>query len=87
MKKDGDIIGRVKEMQDNGITLQEAKKGDSVAISVEDITFGRQIKDDDILYTFINDENERLLRYKFSDMLSDEEKSVLDEISKIKAHK
>ncbi|MGC8710509.1 MAG: translation initiation factor IF-2 [Candidatus Micrarchaeia archaeon] len=87
MKKDGNIIGRVKEMQDNGITLQEAKKGDSVAISIEDITFGRQIKDDDILYTFINDENERLLRYKFSDMLSDEEKSVLDEISKIKAHK
>jgi len=87
MKKDGNIIGRVKEMQDNGITLQEAKKGDSVAISIEDITFGRQIKDDDILYTFINDENERLLRYKFADMLSDEEKDILDEISKIKSHK
>jgi translation initiation factor 5B len=87
MEKDGSIIGRVKEMQDNGITLQEAKKGDSVAISIEDITFGRQIKDDDILYTFINDENERLLRYKFADMLSDEEKDILDEISRIKSHK
>ncbi len=87
MTKNGSMIGRIKEMQDNGITLQEAKKGDKIAISIDEITFGRQVKDDDILYTHINDENERLLRQKFSNLLSDEEKELLDAISAIKEKK
>ncbi|MGC8699935.1 MAG: translation initiation factor IF-2 [Candidatus Micrarchaeia archaeon] len=87
MTKNGSMVGRIKEMQDNGITLQEAKKGDKIAISIDEITFGRQVKDDDILYTHINDENERLLRQKFSNLLSDEEKELLDAISTIKEKK
>ena len=84
MNKNGNIIGRVREMQDNGTTLQEAKKGDKVAISIDDITFGRQVKEDDILYTHVNDESERLLRQKFSDLLNNEEKELLNVISEIK---
>ncbi|MGC8662757.1 MAG: translation initiation factor IF-2 [Candidatus Micrarchaeia archaeon] len=87
MDREGTIIGRVREMQDNGMTLQEAKKGDKVAISIEEITFGRQVSEDEILYTHINDENERLLRTKFSTMLNDEEKVLLDEITAIKTKK
>ena len=84
MNKNGNIIGRIREIQDNGVTLQEAKKGDKVAISIDDITFGRQVKEDDILYTHVNDESERLLRQKFSDLLNNEEKELLDVISEIK---
>ena len=84
MNKNGNIIGRIREIQDNGITLQEAKKGDKVAISIDDITFGRQVKEDDILYTHVNDESERLLRQKFSDLLNNEEKELLNAISEIK---
>ena len=84
MNKNGNIIGRIREIQDNGITLQEAKKGDKVAISIDDITFGRQVKEDDILYTHVNDESERLLRQKFSDLLNNEEKELLNVISEIK---
>ncbi|MGA3020647.1 MAG: translation initiation factor IF-2 [Candidatus Micrarchaeales archaeon] len=80
----GDIIGRVRELQDNGVSMQEAKKGESVAISIDGITFGRQIKDNDVLYAHINDEEERLLKLKFSYLLNDEEKDLLDEISRIK---
>jgi len=84
MNKNGNIIGRIREIQDNGITLQEAKKGDKVAISIDDITFGRQVKEDDILYTHVNDESERLLRQKFSDLLNNEERELLNVISEIK---
>jgi len=84
MNKNGNIIGRIREIQDNGITLQEAKKGDKIAISIDDITFGRQVKEDDILYTHVNDESERLLRQKFSDLLNNEERELLNVISEIK---
>ena len=84
MSKTGDVIGRVKELQNNGMSVGEAKKGESVAISVDGITFGRQVKDNDVLYSHINDEEEQLLRSKFSYLLSDEEKELLNEISTIK---
>jgi translation initiation factor 5B len=84
MNKNGNIIGRIREIQDNGIALQEAKKGDKVAISIDDITFGRQVKEEDILYTHVNDESERLLRQKFSDLLNNEERELLNAISEIK---
>jgi len=87
MNQQGEVIGRVKEIQDNGVRLSEAKKGSSVAISIDGITFGRQVREGDVLYTHINDEEERLLRTKFSYLLSDEEKDLLEEISKIKAER
>ena len=85
MNQHGEIVGRVKEMQDNAISLKEAKVGESVAISIEDITFGRQVKENETLYTFMNDENERALMYKFTDLLDNESRDLLDEISAIKA--
>jgi translation initiation factor 5B len=87
MNDAGDPIGRVKEIQDSGTNMLEAKKGDSVAISIDGITFGRQLKEGDLLYTHINDDEERLLRTKFSYLLSDEEKDLLDRIAKIKRTK
>ncbi len=87
MNGQGDVIGRVKEIQDAGTTLLEAKKGDSVAISIDGITFGRQLRENDLLYTHLNDEEEQMLRSKFSYLLTDEEKDLLDAVSKIKRTK
>ncbi len=84
MDEHGEIVGKVKEVQDNGISLQEAKKGSSVAISMDGVTFGRQVRENDTLYTFMNDENERALRYKFDNLLDDESKDLLERISQIK---
>ena len=87
MNAQGEVVGRVREIQDSGTSLLEAKKGDSVAISIDGVTFGRQIREGDVLYAHINDDEERLLRSKFAYMLSDEEKDLLDEISRIKRTK
>ncbi|MDE1833897.1 MAG: translation initiation factor IF-2 [Candidatus Micrarchaeota archaeon] len=83
IKENGDIIGRVKEIQDNAITKQEAKKGESVAISINDVTFGRQVKDNDVLYTFISSEEIRALKFKYSDMINDEDVELLTKLSEI----
>ncbi len=87
MNKFGDILGSVKEMQDNGISLQEAKKGGNFAMSMDGVTYGRQLQENEMLYVFLNDDDERALRYKFTDMLTDEELTLLDDISKIKSTK
>ena len=84
MNERGEILGRIKEIQDNGTGMAEAKKGANVAISIEDITFGRHVKESDLLYVFLNDENERALRYKFMDLIDDDEKSLLERTSVVK---
>ncbi len=48
----GEILGKIKEMQDNGISMQEAKKSANIAVSMDGVTFGRQINDGDILTVF-----------------------------------
>ncbi len=84
MDEKGDPLGRVKELQNNGTNVEEAVRGESVAISMDGVTFGRQIKDDKVMYSHINDDEEMLLRSKFSYLLDDEERNLLDEISRMK---
>ncbi len=84
MDEKGDPLGRIKELQNNGAKVDEAVKGESVAISMDGVTFGRQIKDDKVMYSHINDDEETLLRSKFSYLLDDEERNLLDEISRMK---
>ncbi len=83
MKNNGDIIGRIKEIQDNGLGKQDAKKGESVAISIDGITYGRHVHDNDILFTFIRPEDVRALKYKYAQLLDDEDKDLLGQISEI----
>lgn len=83
MKENGDTIGRVKEIQDNALKLDEAKKGANVAISMDDVTFGRQVKDNDILYTFISSEDIRALKFKHAHLLSDEDMDILKKLEAI----
>ncbi len=78
MKEGGDEVGRVKEIQDNGVGKQEARKGDSVAISMDNVTFGRQIKENDVLYTAISGEEIRALQFKHPELLTYEDKALLE---------
>ncbi len=84
MNKYGEIVGRIKGMQNNGVNIPEIKAGEEAAVSMDGITFGRQIKDSDELYTFINDEEEMLIRNKYSELLDEGSTLLLDTISKIK---
>ncbi len=51
-----------------------------MAISIEGPTFGRQIKERDILYTYISEEDYKLLTKDFAHLINDEEKALLKKI-------
>ncbi len=77
MKK-GKIIGKVQAIQDKGENIQEAEKGSEVAISISDATLGRNIEKNDELMSFVP--KEHIERLEKSDVLTEEEKKLLEKI-------
>jgi translation initiation factor 5B len=82
MKDDGRPIGSIKGIQSENKAIDEALQGQEVAISIEGITVGRQIKGDDILYTDIPEIDAKKL--KEMDNLNADEKDLLSKIMEIK---
>ncbi len=82
MREDGRVIGRIKGMQEENQSVDEAKQGAEVAVSVDGITIGRQVKGGDILYTDLPEDDAKKLRDL--DVLTFDEKEVLEKIFEIK---
>ena len=82
MKEDGKIIGSIKGIQSENKPVEEAIQGQEVAISIEGITVGRQIKGGDILYTDIPASDAKKIRDM--DVLNADEKDILNKIFEIK---
>lgn len=82
MKEDGKIVGSIKGMQSDNKPVEEAIQGQEVAISIEGITVGRQIKGEDILFTDIPASDAKKLRDM--DVLNLDERDVLNKIFEIK---
>jgi len=83
MKNDGNDITEVKGMQKEQETVEFADKKDQVAISMPNVTIGRQINEGDILYSSIPEEDFRKLK-GLKQYLSKEEISILKEIAEMK---
>ena len=77
MKK-GKIIGKIQAIQNKGENIQEAEKGSEVAISISDATLGRNLEKNDELLSFIP--KEHIERLEKSDVLTEEEKKLLEKI-------
>jgi len=77
MNEDGKRIGRIKSIQSEKVTLNEATKGQEVAISVDDATFGRHFKENSTLYSIIPKEDIEALIGKYSYLLDEEMKQLL----------
>jgi len=82
MKDDGRVIGSIKGIQSENKPVEEALQGQEVAISIEGVTVGRQIRGEDILYTDIPESDAKKLREM--DVLNLDEKDVLNKIFDIK---
>ena len=82
--RSGIMLGKIKGIQNEKEPAEIAKKGDRMAISIEGPTFGRQINEGDILYTYIGEEDYRLLSNEFAHLINDEEKALLKKIHEIK---
>jgi len=82
MKEDGKSIGTIKSIQSQNKSVEEAIQGQEVAISLEGITVGRQIKGGDIFFIDIPASDAKKL--KDMDVLNSDEKDVLNKIFEIK---
>jgi len=79
LKREGKVIGTVKEIQSEGRTIPQAIKGERVAISIEDAIIGRNVFENDILVSELSREDIEKLKEVF-DYLREDEKKLLIEI-------
>ena len=84
LNEDGKKIGTVHQIQENGKPIDEATKGEQVAVSIKDISVGRHINEGDIFYTDLRSKEAKLLLERFGYRLSQEEKDILDRLVAMK---
>jgi len=85
MRSDGAEVGVVMQIRDRDNVLKQAVIGQRVAISIKGkVMIGRQIDEGDVLYTDIPKEHVVVWLTRYKSELRDDEKSVLEEIIKIK---
>ena len=77
MNEEGRRIGKIKSIQSEKVSLNEANKGQEVAIAVDDATFGRHFKENSILYSIVPKEDMEALTEKYSYLLDEEMKQLL----------
>lgn len=80
MNKNGKKIGAIHQLQDGKKTIQSATQGQEVACSIQDVTIGRQIAEEDVFYSMPHSSEAKKLVEKFLHKLSAEEQAVLNEI-------
>ena len=82
MKKEGIAITEAKSIQQEQETIEKAEKGKQIAVSLPNVTVGRQVHEEDILYSAVPEEHFK--KYKeFKKYLTQEEIEILKEIADI----
>lgn len=81
MTADGKRIGSIKSIKSKDEFLSQVKKGEQVAVSIEGPTVGRQISEEEVLYTDLPKEDYKIL---MKSDLSEDERQALEEIDQIK---
>jgi translation initiation factor 5B len=80
----GKRIGIIHQIQENGKPIDEATQGEQVAVSIKEISVGRQINEGDIFYTNLKSKEAKMLNERFSARLAPDEKTLLDKIIAMK---
>jgi len=83
MNKAGKKIGVIHQLQHDGKTIASVKVGQEVACSVQNITIGRQITEDDVFYTLPSSSDTKKILKRFTQKLNSEERNTLNEIVEI----
>ncbi|HLC86988.1 MAG TPA: translation initiation factor IF-2 [Candidatus Nanoarchaeia archaeon] len=79
----GEKVGRIKNIQSENKSVEEAYEGQEVAISVPGVNFERRLKEVEILYSDMGESQFRNFK-KNKDLLSGVEIKILQEIAEIK---
>lgn len=84
MTMDGRLVGTLKMIQDKGETVNEAKEGMEVAVSIEGPTVGRQINVGDVLYVMIPERHVKVLEREMLSHLNISSQEALSEYTMIR---
>lgn len=82
MNSSGDVIGEIREIQHEKDKIEKATRGMEVAVSCDGIFYGKDVSENDIIYTYIPKEEFDEWK-KHTSVLSTEDKELLDKLSKI----
>ena len=82
LKKGGNVIGEVKELQAEGDNIPMAKAGDKVAVSMDGVTIGRQINEGDELENALFKRDLEILAM-VKHKLPEDERRLLEEMEQI----
>ena len=84
--EDNERVARIKAIQSQNKSVEEAKEDVEVAVSLPGVNFERKLKDKNFLYSDITESQFRAFK-KNKDILSQNEIKVLQEIAEIKRKK
>ena len=80
MNGKGKKIGQIHQLQEDKKTVKSVKTGAEVACSVQGITIGRQINEEDVFYTLPHPHEARQILNKFAHKLSSEELEIFNQL-------
>ncbi len=83
INEDEEKVGKIKNIQADKQSVQEATEGKEVAISISGVNFERQLKDKKFLYSDMGESQFKNFK-KNKDLLSPSEMNILREISEVK---
>lgn len=83
MTEEGEKVGRIKSIQDEGESVDKAEKGERYAVSIANATLDRDFEAGDHLYVDITSDDYTVLK-EMEEHLSEDEKQALQKIVKIK---
>jgi len=87
MNTSGKKIGIVHQLQDKGKNIDSATKEQEVAVSMKNVTVGRQIFEEETFYSFPPAPEAKILLQRFTHKLGPDENRVLQEIVEIQRKK
>ncbi len=87
INSEGESVGRITQIQDQGQPVSKAEEGKEVAVSMPQPIVGRHIKERDVLYVDIPEADARRLREKFPQRLTESGLEALRELVDLKRRK
>jgi translation initiation factor 5B len=82
LKDDQRSLGPIKSIQSEGKSVSEAIQGQEVAIALEGVTVGRQIKEEEVLFVDLSGHEAKAL--STMEKLTGDERDVLEKVMRIK---
>ena len=87
INREGESLGRLTQIQDQGQAISRAEEGKEVAVSMPTPIVGRHIKERDVLYVDVPEKDVRALRTKFAGRLTENALKALQELTDVKRKK